>query len=86
MRGTGSKSPSSVDYCATPTGISFGPTTVSSDPSGTRSVRDAIQRDFKLSSLMIRPSINPGLNDEHLEDIRSFLGHLHKNTIFVGST
>jgi hypothetical protein len=38
-----------------------------------RSVRDSIQRDFGQSSLKIRPSINPGLNDEHLDDIRLFL-------------
>ena len=43
-----------------------------------RSVRESIQWEFKLSSLMIRPSINPGLNDEHLDDIRSLLERVYK--------
>ena len=51
-----------------------------------RSVRDSIKRDFKQSSLMIRPSINPGLNDEHLDDIRVFLERLHKSSAFVSGT
>lgn len=43
-----------------------------------RSVRDSIKRDFPQDSLMIRPSINPGLNDKHLDGIRAFLERAHK--------
>jgi len=35
-------------------------------------VRESIHHDFHRRSLMIRPSLNPGLNDEQLNDIRRF--------------
>ena len=41
-----------------------------------RPIREAMMRDFSRDCLMIRPSFNPGLNDEHLDDIRSFLTHV----------
>ena len=37
------------------------------------SVRESMIADFPRDSLMIRPSFNPGLTNEHLDEIRRFL-------------
>ena len=38
-----------------------------------RPTRESMMRDLPRDCLMIRPSFNPGLNDEHLDEVRAFL-------------